>query len=266
MFRRAFWRVGVLGFEGKAKQGVTGITELAKDSSDNLVLIAGDSAADIAAATGAGFAVGCLCIETDTGALWVNVGTVLVASWQGIGPGTIGAKSVTAADMALAAGTIPIGQAGGAGAAETMSGDATIAANGALTLAVPKLKTISLSCPIASFTDNTDTTGYIDFVSTLPVGAIVLGWKAVVTGGFTGDTSAVIKIGTAGSLDDLTTDTNKSVFTNATSVGGVPKTAKAYIAATYTPRVTVTGTADFTSIVTAANGAMVVSLYYIQSV
>lgn len=45
------------------------------------------------------------------------------------------AESVAAAEIALASGTILIGTAGGVGAAQTMSGDATISASGVLTIA-----------------------------------------------------------------------------------------------------------------------------------
>lgn len=37
---------------------------------------------------------------------------------------------------------------------------------------------------IADFTDNEDTTGYIDVSSTLPIGAIPIAWKAVTTSAF----------------------------------------------------------------------------------
>lgn len=60
----------------------------------------------------------------------------------------------------------------------SISGDATLANTGELILAVPKVEVISKICAIADFIDNGDTTGYIDFTSQLPAGAVVLGWKA----------------------------------------------------------------------------------------
>ena len=121
----------------------------------------------------------------------------------------------------------------------------------------------SQSLEIAAFTDNTDTTGYIDFTTTLPAGALVLGWKAVVSVGFAGDTTAVMQVGVAGDLDDFTADTTQSCLAAGTVGSAAQANDAAYNNAAVTPRVTVTGGADFTSIVTAAGGTMVVTIYYI---
>jgi hypothetical protein len=133
---------------------------------------------------------------------------------------------------------------------------------------VPRVVVISKVCAVADFTDNTNTTGYIDFATNaLPVGAIPIAWKAVVTGGFAGDTSATIQLGVAGDLDRFSADTAQSVFAAGT-VGSAILAADACdgIGAVATPRVTVTGNADFTSIVTEGNGAMTVYLYCILTV
>ena len=148
-----------------------------------------------------------------------------------------------------------------------VSGDATLAANGDLTLALPKMKVVSKVCAIADFTDGTDATGYIDFTAdALPKGAIPIGWKAVVTEGFAGDTTAVIQVGISGDVDRFSADTTQSVLAAGT-VGSVAIAADALkgIGAVATPRVTVTGGDDFTSIVTADNGAMTVTIYYIAT-
>ena len=149
-----------------------------------------------------------------------------------------------------------------------VSGDATLTNDGALTLAVPKVSVISKVCAIEDFTDNTDATGYIDFTAdSLPIGAIPIGWKSIVTGGFSGDNSATIQVGVDGDLDRFSIDTTKSVFSTGT-VGSfiVPADACDGIDIATTPRVTVTGGADFSSIVTDGNGAMTVYLYYIATV
>jgi hypothetical protein len=153
-------------------------------------------------------------------------------------------------------------------ASVAVSGDATLAANGALTLAVPKVKVISKLCAIAGFTDNLNTTGYIDFTAdSLPAGAIPIGWKAVVTAGFAGDATAVIQVGVAGDLARFSAEATQSVFAVGTIGCGVPQDKSCDgIGTVSTPRVTVTGGADFTSIVTEGNGSMTVYLYYIATV
>lgn len=119
----------------------------------------------------------------------------------------------------------------------------------------------SQTLAIADFTDNANTTGYIDLDTTLPANAIVVGWKAVVSEGFAGDTTAVCQVGIAGDLDKYSGATTASVLAAAT-VGAMGNTDTVMATTAQTVRVTVTGGADFTSIVTAANGAMVISLYY----
>ena len=129
-------------------------------------------------------------------------------------------------------------------------------------LFTPKLKKLQQVLALADFTDNTNTTGYADFDEQLPAGAVPLGWKAVVSTGFTGDTTAVIQVGVAGDLDRFSNVTDQSVLAAGTVGSRVADDALDGIAAAQTPRVTVTGTADFTSIVA---GAMTVELYYIET-
>ena len=119
----------------------------------------------------------------------------------------------------------------------------------------------SQSLEFGNFTDNTDATGFSDFTSgTIPANAIILGWKAVVSTGFSGDTTAVIQVGINGDEDAYSADVAQSVLAAAT-VGSAPLAATAYVGATATPRVTVTGGADFTSI---SAGTMVVTVYYTE--
>lgn len=119
----------------------------------------------------------------------------------------------------------------------------------------------SQALAIADFADNTDTTGFIDIDTDLPANAIVVGWKAVVSEGFAGDTTAVCQVGIEGDLDKYSGVVTPSVLAAAT-VGALGNTDSEMVVAAQTVRVTVTGTADFTTIVNAANGAMVISLYY----
>ncbi|MBW2308513.1 MAG: DUF2190 family protein [Deltaproteobacteria bacterium] len=121
---------------------------------------------------------------------------------------------------------------------------------------------ISETVAYDDFTDNTDTTGYIDLTPTLPIGAIPLGCKFVVATGFTGDTTAVVQAGIDGDLDRFTEDTTQSVLAAGT-VGAIPTSdAAAGIGAAVTVRVTVTGGADFTSI---SAGEMTVYVYYLRT-
>jgi hypothetical protein len=131
--------------------------------------------------------------------------------------------------------------------------------------ALTSVASVSKTIAVAAMTDNAGTaTGYIDFTaSALPAKSIVLGWKCVTSAGFAGDTSAVVQVGIAGTLDLYSATTTGSVFT-AVTCGSVVKTTGTYFqTAAATPRVTITGAADFTSIVTNAAGACVVTIYYI---
>ncbi len=114
---------------------------------------------------------------------------------------------------------------------------------------------------IADFTDGTGTSGYIDIDVDLPANAVVVGWKAVVSGAFAGDTTAVIEVGVSGDTDKYSAVTTASCFATGT-VGAIGNNDTVLATTAQTVRVTVTGTADFTSIVTDAGGAMIISLYY----
>ena len=132
---------------------------------------------------------------------------------------------------------------------------------------VPKYGVISQAVTVSDFTDGGGTSGYVDLTPTIPKGAIPLGWKAVVTGAFDGDTTAVIQVGITGDTDRFSADTVGSVFAAGVTVGSMAIAADACkgINAAVTVRVTVTGDSDFTAIATEDNGAMTVSVYYIQT-
>jgi hypothetical protein len=145
-----------------------------------------------------------------------------------------------------------------------IQGDASLASDGTLALEIPKIAVINKTCAIADFTDNEDATGYIDFAeNSMPAGAIPLGWKAVVTEGFTGDTGAIIKVGTAGVPEGLSGNTSQTVLVPGI-VGSNAScgTSSSYMGIAFTPRVTVVGDSDFSSITA---GAMTVYIYYIAT-
>lgn len=127
--------------------------------------------------------------------------------------------------------------------------------------AAGRVKTlVSQALAFGDFTDNTDATGFIDFATDLPAKCIVLGWKAVVSAGFTGDTSAVLEVGESGATSRFSAVTSKACFAAGT-VQSASVAATSECDAATTPRVTVTSAADFTSV---AAGAMVVTIYYID--
>jgi hypothetical protein len=70
MNRKGAWRVGWLGFEGDAKSAY--ITVLAKDPSDNILLMLVTTAGQLP--TSSGYAYGCLAICQDSGAIYYNTG------------------------------------------------------------------------------------------------------------------------------------------------------------------------------------------------
>ncbi|HUT11599.1 MAG TPA: hypothetical protein VMY42_13955 [Thermoguttaceae bacterium] len=125
---------------------------------------------------------------------------------------------------------------------------------------VPVAKLVSQLLDHAAFTDNTGTaTGYIDFDTVLPAGALVLGWQAVVSEAFAGDTTAVIQVGKSGTVAAFSADVAQSCFAIAT-VGSASLAASSYVAAAVAPRVTVTGGADWGSITA---GKVVVTVLYL---
>lgn len=71
-----------------------------------------------------GYQIGCELTAKDTGAKYTNTGTVKSCVFSALG--NVTAKSVTAADIALADGKILVGGSGGASAAQSLSGDVTI--------------------------------------------------------------------------------------------------------------------------------------------
>jgi hypothetical protein len=113
----------------------------------------------------------------------------------------------------------------------------------------------------AEFTDNAGTaTGYVDLATALPAGVSVSGWQAVVTTGFTGDTTAVMQVGVSGNVDRFTQVTSGSVLAAGTIGSDAPAVSgdPSYIETATTVRVTVTGGADFTSI---SAGSMTVIVF-----
>lgn len=124
---------------------------------------------------------------------------------------------------------------------------------------------LSETIPVASFTDGGAAVGTYQMVGSVPVGAVLLGSKVLVPGGFSGDTTAVMTIGDGSDVDRYNTSTI-NVFTTAPAgvESGVPSGLK-LMATANRPTLTITGGSDFTSIVTAAAGIVTVNIYYTQT-
>lgn len=130
---------------------------------------------------------------------------------------------------------------------------------------VAALCCLSETVAVASFTDGGSTSGTYQMAGSIPAGAILICTKLGPVVGFAGDTTAVIIIGDGSDTDRYNTGT-PSVFTTA-AVGvecGVPSGSK-LITTANRPTLTITGGADFTSIVTNAAGIVTVSIYYVQT-
>lgn len=210
-----------------------------------------------------GYAYGCTYRRTSNGALYTNTGGPVSCTFALQVPPSTG--SVAVVDLALTNGHIIVGNGSGDGADVAMSGDATISNTGVVTLAVPKVAAIvSQSLAASAFTDGGGTTGYIDITTQVPAGSFVLGWKAVASAGFAGDTTATVQVGVSGTVDKYSVVTTGSVFASGT-VGSSVKAGNNFEATAVTARVTVTSSADFTSVVS-GGGVMVVTLYVVKTV
>lgn len=113
----------------------------------------------------------------------------------------------------------------------------------------------------ADFTDGGGASGTYTFAETIPLGAIVDYTTIRNVVAFSGDTTAVVIVGTATPNDtDRYMTGTPSVFATITylSVGAVSGTA--YHAAAASPVVTVTGGSDFGALAT--TGALTVSIHY----
>ena len=107
--------------------GTTEVTVLTKDSAGNVTEAKGTTVP----AGEAGYALECEFVDTDkssgTHKLYRNVGTTSSATWDLTG-------EIDADEVALADGTVIIGNSAGAGAAKTLSGDLTMTREGVTTV------------------------------------------------------------------------------------------------------------------------------------
>ena len=80
----AFWRVGILGLIGSTKPvssgAEAGITILAYDKDDNVILCLCDTTAHIPSSI-AGYAIGCILIDQQNGCLYSNRGSTSTSTF-----------------------------------------------------------------------------------------------------------------------------------------------------------------------------------------
>ena len=122
------------------------------------------------------------------------------------------------------------------------------------------LNKIEETFAFGDFTDNADATGEVDFSEAIPVGATFLYAAVTAITGFTGDTTAVATIGDGTDVDRYNTGTLDVFTTIAAGIAAGDPSGVRYHAAAKTPVVTITGGADFTSIVA---GSITVELFYL---
>lgn len=123
----------------------------------------------------------------------------------------------------------------------------------------------SQSLAFGDFTDGGATTGYIDFTSNLPAGAVPIASKITIITGFDGASvvTATAMVGVSGDTDRFSADTSMNV--NAAGIVGsavVAADAAKGISAAVTPRVTVTEDSDFGEF---ESGEMVVDIFYVRT-
>jgi hypothetical protein len=145
---------------------------------------------------------------------------------------------------------------------------------GTLDVTVPDVSTgrsttvigvLSETVAVAAFTDGGSTSGTYQMAGSLPAGAIVLGSKVGPVVGFAGDTTAALIIGDGSDTDRYNTSTVNVFATQAVGVDcGVPSGLKLLTAANR-PTLTITSSADFTSVVSNGAGVVTVSIYYVST-
>lgn len=123
------------------------------------------------------------------------------------------------------------------------------------------LRSVSQTVEYDDFTDNEDTTGSLTMTNSLPEGAFVIGTKVTVTTGFTGDTSATLKVGKSDGEDEFSDGTTINVYT-ADVVGDSAEDPLEYLAADTSVYLQITSGSDFTSVTA---GKMTVEVFYLST-
>lgn len=123
------------------------------------------------------------------------------------------------------------------------------------------VKTLKLVINRADMTDDGAASGHYTSVKTIPAGARVLGTRMQSTLGFTGDTTASVKVGKTGQDDDFAGAASTGFAAAQTTYGQPATEAEGQNAAATAVLVTITGATDFT-LITA--GRLIVDVHYID--
>ena len=129
------------------------------------------------------------------------------------------------------------------------------------------IRKISQLIRFGDFTDDgSDAIGDVIMNTTIPAGSFILGCKATVKTGFTGDTTATMKVGTSKDAGDISGNTTINVLAaarNLVRASFISSDAGLIaVSSTQTVYVGVTGGADFGSI---SAGLMLVEVYYFST-
>jgi|GEM_PF-6695738 len=129
------------------------------------------------------------------------------------------------------------------------------------------IRKISQLIRFGDFTDDgSDAIGDVIMNTTIPAGSFILGCKATVKTGFTGDTTATMKIGTSKDAGDISGNATINVLAaarNLVKASFISSDAGLIaVSSTQTVYVGVTGGADFGSI---SAGLMLVEVYYFST-
>lgn len=114
--------------------------------------------------------------------------------------------------------------------------------------------------------DGVDAIGDLIMNTQVPAGSFILGCKATVKTGFTGDTTATMKVGTSKDGGDISGNSTINVYTaarNLVKAAFISSDAGLIaVSSAQTVYIGVTGGADFTSI---SAGLMLVEVYYFST-
>lgn len=124
---------------------------------------------------------------------------------------------------------------------------------------------LSETVAVTQFTDGGSTSGTYQMAGSIPAGAIVLLSKVGPVVGFAGDTTAVLIIGDGSDTDRYNTSTVNVFATQAVGVECGLASGTKLITTANRPTLTITSSADFTSVVTNAAGVVTVSIYYVST-
>lgn len=129
------------------------------------------------------------------------------------------------------------------------------------------IRKISQLVRYSEFTDDgTDAIGDVIMNTTIPAGSFILGCKATVKTGFTGDVSAVLQVGTSKDAGDISGNSTLNVFAvarNLVAASFISSDAGLIaVSSAQTIYIGVTSNADFTSV---SAGLMLVEVYYFST-